>query len=560
VYRSFHPGATVTQSNHRYTVDLTVHERMASSSILEGAAMCAPLSAADLEADAVRLLEQSTFGPTRASIDHVKTIGASAWLAEQFAAPVSRYTDYPYVPAGMAATYCPTDPDPRCVRDYYTLFLVQNEFFRQALAGADQLRQRVAFALSQILVTSGLDVNFAYAMARYQQILRDNAFGNYGDILTRVTLSSVMGDYLNMVNNDKPHDGVQPNENYARELMQLFSIGVWELAPDGTLLLDAAGSPIPTYDQDTIEGYAHVFTGWTYPVPPGATQTRSHNPKNFVGDMLGVEANHDAGSKALLNDAVAPAGLPMSADLANAIATVFRHPNAGPFIGRQLIQKLVTGDPTPQYVARVAAAFDDNGAGVRGDMKAVVGAVLLDPEARGALKIDARYGKLREPVLLLTGAARAVDTASDGVFLAQQSSALGQNLFNPASVFNYYPPSYIVPETGANGPEFALQNSSTAINRCNALDALAFGTIAPLASLPGAIGTKPDFGALVALAPDANALLDALDAAMLHRTMPAAMRDAIARAVNAVPASDPLVRAKTAVYLVTTSSNYQVER
>jgi hypothetical protein len=269
VYRSFYPGADVSQSNHRFLNDVTMWEHMAPPSILEGAVMCSPLSSAQLQADAARLLEQSTFGPTDASVAHVQAVGVQNFLAEQFAAPASQYPAIKYVPAGQQATYCPTDPDPQCGRDYYTLFLVQNAFFQNALAAGDQLRQRVAFALSQILVTSGLDVNLAYGMGAYQQIFRDTAFGNYEDILTRITLSSVMGDYLNMVNNDKPSGSVQPNENYARELMQLFSIGVWELNPDGTQMLDPNGAPIPTYYQDTIEGFAHVFTGWTYPVLPG---------------------------------------------------------------------------------------------------------------------------------------------------------------------------------------------------------------------------------------------------------------------------------------------------
>ena len=442
VYRSFHPGATVAESNHRFLVDLTMHERMVANSTLEGVVMCSPLSSKQVEADAVRLLAQATFGPTNAEIAHVKSAGVAGYLAEQFAAPVTFYTTYKYVPAGQAATFCPTDPDPTCARDYYSLFLVQNEFFTDALSAADQLRLRVAFALSQIMVTSGIDIREAYAMARYQQIFRDGAFGNFEDLLTRITLSPVMGDYLNMVNNDKPKGDVQPNENYARELMQLFSIGVWKLNVDGTPMRDTGGNAIPTYDQDTIEGYAHVFTGWTYPSLSGEL-SRPHNPKNYVANMVGVEANHDTGPKALLNGATLPAGLSMSADLTAAIHSIFMHPNVGPFIGRQLIQKLVTGDPTPQYVARVAGMFNDNGRGVRGDLEAVINAVLTDPEARGAAKLDPGYGKLREPVLYVTGIARAVNATSDGVYLAQQSAAQGQNLFNPPSVFNYYPPTYV---------------------------------------------------------------------------------------------------------------------
>ena len=559
VYRSFYPGANVSQSNHRFLIDLTMFESMAPASVLEGVVMCSPLSSAQVQADAVRLLEQSTFGPNDALTSHVVAVGTQGFLDEQFAQPASQYPAFKYVPAGGQASFCASDPDPQCTRDYYTLFLLQNAFFQNALAASDQLRQRVAFALSQILVTSGLDVHEAYAMAKYQQIFRDYAFGNYEDILTRVTLSSVMGDYLNMVNNDKPVGQVNPNENYARELMQLFSIGVWELDSDGTQLLDASGMPIPTYSQNTVEAFAHVFTGWTYPVLPGVAP-RTHNPKNFLGDMVAVDSNHDASAKVLLDGFVEQPGLSAQADLTSAIHLVFMHPNVGPFIGKQLIQKLVTGNPTPQYVARVAAVFDNNGHGVRGDMRAVINAILTDPEARGAVKLAAGYGKLREPVLYMIGAARALGTQSDGVFFGNESSALGQPLFYPASVFNYYPPTYVVPGTSALGPEFAIQNSSTSINRYNFANAIAFGTITPLATLPGAIGTTPNWSQLSSLAGDPNTLLDELSSLLLHGTMPPAMRSAIVPAINAVPATDPLTRAKTAFYLVITSPQYQVER
>ncbi|NDP42337.1 MAG: DUF1800 domain-containing protein [Aromatoleum sp.] len=560
VYRSFYPGAAVSESNHRFLVDLTMHEKMAANSILEGVVMCSPLSAGEIKADLTRLAEQATFGTNDALVIHMATLGVAGWLDEQFTAPATQYAAFKYVPAGQAQTFCPTDPDPDCFRDYYTLFGVQNEFFRNALAGGDQLRQRVAFALSQIMVTSGTEIPFAYGMARYQQIFLDGAFGNFEDLLARVTLSSVMGDYLNMVNNDKPAGEVAPNENYARELMQLFSIGVWELKADGTRLTDATGAAIATYDQDAIEGFAHVFTGWTYPLLPGISQ-RVHNPKNFLGDMVAVAANHDTAAKGPLLDGVTlPAAQPMQTDLAAALHNVFMHPNVGPFIGRQLIQKLVTGDPSSQYVARVAAGFADNGQGVRGDLKEVIAAVLTDPEARGPVKLDPGYGKLREPVLYMTGLSRALDAQSDGVFFGQQSGALGQPLFYPSSVFNYYPPTYVVPGTTRIGPEFAIQNSSTAINRTNFANTLTFGSIGPVATLPGAIGTVPDWSALQAVSVDANALLDKLDTLLMHGTMGAPMRAAILPAINAIPANDPLGRAKAAFYLVATSAQFQVER
>ncbi|HEV2979593.1 MAG TPA: DUF1800 domain-containing protein [Casimicrobiaceae bacterium] len=510
------------------------------------------------QADATRLLEQTTFGPTDALVAHVQAEGLQGWLNEQFAAPESHYPALAYAPADPT-TFCATSSDPNCLRDNYSMFLVQNAFFVNALTRPDQLRQRVAFALSQIFVTSGVEVNFAYGMAQYQQMLLDNAFGNFQDLLTNVTLSSVMGNYLNMVNNDKPSGSVVPNENYGREVMQLFSIGVWELNDDGSLLLDAQGTPIPTYTQDTVANFAALFTGWTYPLPPGAKQG-NHNPKNFLGNMVAVPANHDFDAKTLLEGSVDAAGKTMPSDLAFAMQNLSQHPNVGPFIGQQLIQKLVTSNPSPHYVARVSAVFDNDGTGVRGNLKAVITAILSDPEARGDVKTDPSYGKLREPVLFLTAAARALGTTSDGVFFMQQARNLGQDVFDAASVFNFYPPDYVVPGTDLLGPEFALQNASTAINRYNFANALAFGTIAPLSTLPGATGTQPNWASLQRLGGNPTALVGELNNLLLHGTMPAAMQATLLSAIAQVPAADALLRAQTAFYLTITSPEYQVER
>jgi uncharacterized protein (DUF1800 family) len=212
-------------------------------------------------------------------------------------------------------------------------------------------------------------------------MFQNDAFGNFSTLLTDVTLSPVMGNYLDMVNNDKPGNGVDPNENYAREVMQLFSIGLEQLNHDGTPQLDGSGNPIPTYDQDTIEGFAHTFTGWTYPTKPGAT-ARWRNPEYYGGPMIPFDNHHDTGSKLLLNGVTLPAGGTTQGDLTAALQNIFNHPNVGPFISKQLIQRLVTSNPSPEYVSRVAGVFNDNGSGVRGDLKAVVTAILLDQEAR----------------------------------------------------------------------------------------------------------------------------------------------------------------------------------
>jgi uncharacterized protein (DUF1800 family) len=518
-----------------------------------------------VESDIVRLLEQATFGPNDASIAHAMSIGAPDWVDEQLAMPVTKYTAFTPVPTTRPATCVddhtlPVTPTSYCNRDNYSLFQLQREFYRNAVSAPDQLRQRVAFAWSQIFVTSGVTISLAYAMEQYQQILVDQAFGNFRDLLTQVTLSPTMGRYLNMANNLKPNPttGVQPNENYAREVMQLFSIGTLELNLDGSLILDNYGNPIPTYSQDVVEGYAHVFTGWTYPVAAGAAE-RNLNPVYYDGPMEQRSQYHDYSSKELI-DETAPANLTMSADLANGIDDIFNHPNVGPFISKQLIQKLVTSNPSPAYVARVASVFNNNGAGVRGDMKAVIRAILLDLEARGITKSPNSYGRLREPAQFVAALARALNASTDGVFLRAQANAMSQPVFQAPSVFNFYPPDYIVPGTTILGPEFALQNTSSAFSRINYANSLVFSAINPDQTVYGATGTQLDWSALTPLASNPAGLVDKLNRLLLHGTMSTAAQNAVITAVNAVAATDSLTRAKTAFYLVATSSQYQVER
>lgn len=568
VYRTYNNGFVRNDSNHRFTVDPTVYARaVAIGHSQEGVAMCAALSAADRAADATRLARQATFGPTPATVERIVSMGAAAWVDEQLSMPATRYTDYPWVPANRADTCVddrtqPVRADSFCARDNYSLFPLQVEFFRNAIAQPDQLRARVAFALSQIMVTSGIDQNRNYAMQRYQQIFVERGLGNFYDLLLAVSLSPVMGDYLDMANNNKanPATGTEPNENYAREIMQLFSVGTFMLNPDGTPLLDAAGKRIATYDQEEIEGFAHVFTGWTYP-PVAGTQSRNNNPRNYLGNMVPVTAQHDFGTKTLLRGVTAPANLTPQQDLEFAHQNIFTHPNVGPFIGKQLIQKLVTSEPTPGYVARVTAVFDNNGVGQRGDLKAVVRAILLDPEARGARKIDPAYGKLVEPVLYMTHVARAFGARSDGVVFRLQSNQLGQFVFYPPSVFNFYPPDFVVPNTQLLGPEFGVQTTTTAINRANFANSLLFSNGIPADNtVYGATGTTLDLAPYQSIAADPGALADRMDRDLLAGTMSAGMKSAIVTAVSAVAATDPLTRARTAAYLVVTSPQFQVTR
>lgn len=568
VYRIYNNGAARNDSNHRFTIDPTVYAKAASlGHAPEGVVMCGQLSADDKRADAVRLMRQATFGASPALVDRAAAIGANAWVDEQLALTPTQYPSYAWVPDARP-TACvddrtlPLRADSYCNRDNYTLFPLQVEFFRNALTVQDQLRARVAFALSQIMVTSGVSVSRNYAMRHYQQLIYDKSLGNFYDLLLAVTLSPMMGDYLDMVNNNKsdPTRGTDPNENYAREILQLFSVGTYLLNQDGTQQYDSAGRLKVSYELAEIKGFSRVFTGWTYPTVAGA-QARSNNPRNYLGDMRAVDLYHEFGTKVLLRGTVAPANMTMQQDLEYAHRNIFEHPNVGPFIGKQLIQKLVTSDPSPGYVARVSAVFANNGVGQRGDLRAVVRAILLDPEARGARKIDPNYGKLIEPVLFMTSVARAAGATSDGVALRGSSQNLGQFVFYPASVFNYYPFDYVVPGTQVLGPEFGVQTSTAAINRANFANQVVFSASIPLdQTVYGSTGTQFDLSRYQAAAGDAGALTTLVDRDLLNSTMSTAMRSAIVTAVNAVSSGDSLNRARTALYLVLTSPQYQVQR
>lgn len=521
-----------------------------------------PQSEPITEADAARFLEQATWGPNETSIQEVQQKGFDGFLQEQFALPSSGLGNHPIMHP-THDTGCPSEAEGHvvCVRDNYSAFPLQIKFFQNALNGQDQLRQRVAFALSQIFVVSAQEVRLTHALALYQEMLVEHAFGNFRQILSAVTLSPAMGRYLNMVNNDKlnPAKGVRPNENYAREFLQLFSIGVHKLNPDGSVQKDESGRPIPAYGENTIEGFARAFTGWTYPAMPGVAP-REHNFQYFAEPMVAVAGNHDSGAKSLLDGTVLPANQTPEQDLNGAITNAFNHSNVGPFICRQLIQHLVTHNPEPAYVRRVANVFNDNGRGVRGDMKAVVRAILLDPEARGDAKTDPRFGKLREPVKFIAGIMRAIGGRSDGVFLSQQSAALGQNVYQAPSVFNFYPPDYPLPGTDLVSPVSAIYTAATALNRANFVHELLYNGVKPDSRVAGATGTAIDLSPFTAVAADPEQLLDKLELVMLHNNMPGTMRSVILNAILSIPASNPLARARAAIYLVATSPQYQAER
>ena len=524
------------------------------------------------DSDARRFLAQASFGPTEASVATVMAKGRSAWLASQFTLPSSDFTGVAWVDPDSSKG-CPSGSAATCVRDNYTLFPVQVQFFANTVNQPDQLRQRTALALSEILVVSGNVIKLPNAMAQYQRIFLRNAFGNFRDVLREVTLSPAMGRFLNMANNDKPNPakGIEPNENYAREVLQLFSIGLWQLNLDGTPKLDARGQPMPSYDQETVEGFAHVFTGWTYAPRPGATRNKFGNPSYYDVPMIAFDDHHDKGAKRLLNGVTLPAGQTAQADLEAAIDNIFNHPNVGPFIGRQLIQQLVTANPSPAYVQRVAQAFNGGTLGAttrgqpmtmrpRGDMKAVLTAILTDPEALTAQDAN-RFGKLREPILQLTHLLRALGGTSDGVWLRSQAAALGQTVYSPASVFNFFPPDYDLPgDPALDGPAFGVFNASAAFKLSGVLQTMLSGKpVAPDTSVPGAIGTGIDLARWQALAAAPTSLVAEINRVLFAGRASTALQAALLKAAQIAPATKPLDRAKAALFLAAMSPEYLVE-
>jgi uncharacterized protein (DUF1800 family) len=505
-------------------------------------------------ADTVRFLQQATWGPNKALVQRVQAIGFENFLNEQFGAAPSSYPTLPLM-HNDSSVGCPVGPPgATCRRDNYSMYPLQKRFFLNALYGEDQLRQRVAFALHQIIVVSGIEIYEPSWMVPYLQTLDRNAFGNYGPLLREITLNPAMGRYLDLATSTR----VQPNENYAREVLELFSIGLEELHPDGTPKVDAQGNRIPTYEQATVDNLTRALTGWIFrpQLAPGVP--------NYIDPLIPNTGRHDTGAKTLLRGVTLPAGRTVQQDLDDALNNIFNHPNVGPFIGKQLIQHLVTSNPSPAYVARVAAVFDNNGATppVRGDLKAVVKAILLDPEARGDSKTDPHYGHLRHPALLLCNLARAFGARSadgtgpsDGV-LNPQCIEMGMDVFRPPTVFSYFSPGNVLTGTpGVLGPEFTILATNTTLARANVINTLVFSQINASANAPA--GTSLDLTGLVELAGTPTRLVDELDLLLLHGTMSAAMRDSI---LQAGAAADPLKRARAALYLVATSSQYQVQR
>lgn len=503
-------------------------------------------------AGAARLLAQATFGPKQAEVDALATSSYEAWVNAQLALPFTSHraaalADLAAFGGNSDGTMAPSNR--------------QAAWFKTSLTAPDQLRQRVAFALSQIFVVSDASISVPEGLANYYDLLGNGAFGNFRTLLEDVTLSPMMGVYLSSLRNGKATSTTSPDENYAREVMQLFTIGLNELQPDGTLKLDASGLPIPTYTQATVTEMAKVFTGWAYP-STNANAFRSA-AANYFSPMQLYPAYHDATAKSIVNGVVIPANQGGAEDLRLTLDALFNHPNCGPFIAQLLIQRLVTSNPSPAYVYRVAQVFANDGTGTRGNLAAVVRAILLDYEARSsAVAANPGYGKLREPLLRITGLLRSFNsTAQNGRFLgngtatsvANTENALLQSALRSPTVFNFYHPDFVLPgpmaTAGLVAPEYEITTATTAITVPNLIRALIF------TSTPPASGTLVmDLTAEQALAANPSAQLDHLNAVMCGGTLPAAARARILTALNALPTSaTPLERAQTAVLLVATS-------
>ncbi len=501
--------------------------------------------------DAARFLTQATFGPTEVDIDRVMAIGYGPWIDEQLALPaVSHRAHWQTRDAAIAAA----TPGARAGQDQ-----VLESFWKQALTGPDQLRQRTAYALSQIFVISMADGNVGNeprAVAAWLDMLGEQGLGRYRDLLQSVSLHPMMGVYLSHLRNQKadPRTGRVPDENYAREVMQLFSIGVVELNEDGSARMNGT-SPLETYTAADVSGLAKVFTGWSWACPNwpnndcffNGSADGASDPDRAFKPLQGYAQYHATEEKRFLGVTV-PAQSPSDppASLRTALDTLANHTNVGPFIGRQLIQRLVTSNPSPAYVRDVARVFANNGSGVRGDMKAVVKAILMHPEAR---VVSGTSGKVREPVLRLAAYMRAFGFRSDSGFFRvgntdSNSNALGQSPLRSPSVFNFYRPGYVAPGTASAAralaaPELQIAHETSAAGYVNFMrDNVASGVGQGNGTINGTVFNRrdlqPDLTAEVALATDPAALVDRVLARLLAAAPAPALRSDIVDTVTRI--------------------------
>ena len=533
--------------------------------------------------EAARFLTQTTFGPTITEIQRLRLIGYNTWLEEQFAMPMSRHKPY----LDTLSTQVPP------VDIYHNIR--REVWMQRAMTAPDQLRQRIAFALSEILVTSeksGAIEGQPFGLTHYYDLLGTGAFGNYRTLLKDVTLHPIMGNYLSMFGNRKPDPSInlRPDENYAREIMQLFSVGLVQLANNGTPIL-VGGLPVPTYTQETIQGFAHVFTGWKWFDCP-ADNWRWCGPGANGGGWLqpmapNVEFHAVEGTKQLLNyssvalpGGVMPAGNRPTAtvqtvrdNMDTALNNIFNHPNVGPFLCKLLIQRLVSSNPSPAYVQRVATVFNNNGANVRGDLRAVIRAIVMDTEARTQPLPGATGGKLREQPLRWTQLWRAFGmTNPQGRFLPNSEWYIHYPYYTPVTVlasptvFNFYLPNYAAPgpdvaQAGLLSPEFQIETDTFVTRFNNLIEWLATG-IHTGSVQSDYTGPRGNYGREVALAGNVDQLLNHLNVLLMGGTMSTSMRSTLQTYLNSVPVGDynGYRRTTDAISLIVTSPEYVIEK
>ncbi|MBV1905036.1 MAG: DUF1800 domain-containing protein [Pseudomonadales bacterium] len=522
-----------------------------------------PVSEAEL-LEASRFAANATFGLNYSQIHSLAQMGTESWLDAEFAKPASSHQA---IVGQLLGRQEAGEFDALENKDEIQFLFRRMAWWHQTVAGDDALRQRVAFALSQIFVVSdkvdALVIN-PIALSNYYDMLSENAFGNFQDLLMLVALNPAMGIYLSHVNNQKSDDmrNTFPDENFAREVMQLFSIGLFELANDGTRITDASGNPVATYTNVQIREFAKIFTGLSYGGGPDAF---FGNPEPFFGeDMVMFDAFHEAGQKSLLNGVIVPAGQSGMQDIQLAIENLFNHPNVGPFIGKQLIQRLTTSNPSPAYVARVANAFNGDTSGVRGDMQAVIRAVLLDPEASADPDTSLSFGKLREPVVRYVSILRQLNAnTSDGLLfntgvVVQILSQ--QHPLSAPSVFNFFSPGHLPPgvlaEAGLVAPEFAITNATSIIGMTNLVDAGLVGDYLTDVEPPFERATL-DLGEYMLLASDIPQLMDRLDLVLTYGTLSDQARSAIEDII--VDVDDENFRVRLAIYLILVSPDYAIQ-
>jgi uncharacterized protein (DUF1800 family) len=526
------------------------------------------------DAEAERFLTQTSFGVTDSEIVAVEPVGYANWMTQQMAmAPSSSHLTY--VDNRLVQLRVTTPTATLNANQFY------ESFWLQAASAPDQLRQRVKLALSEIFVVSMADANVdTRGASSYYDMLGANAFGNFRDLLQNVALHPMMGVYLTSIANQKEDltTGRHPDENFAREVMQLMTLGLYKLNIDGSYQLDGAGQPIASYTADDITNLAKVFTGmsWYSPTPTNSTFFGGgRDPNADVTPMIFYSAYHSISAKTFLGVTIpATTTADPAGDLKIALDTIFNNPNVGPFIARQLIQKLVTSNPSAAYIGRVATVFNNNGAGVRGDMASVVRAVLTDNEARDAtIATAATYGKVREPLVRMGNWMRSFNAVSaSGNYTLTSTSAntsLSESAMTSPSVFNFYRPGYVPPNTrlGAQNltaPELQIVDEVSVVGYLNTMQS----------AVNSGVGTSADiksaYAAEIAIASDSSALADRMNRLLLYGQMTAALKSKIVTAVNGVtiPATGTqaqidaatLNRAKLAVFLTLASPDYLAQR